>query len=98
MSIVDLNSMTPTGLVSQYIVELLGAGHCLSRDDVSRVDQWLTLSGSLDELLLVLEDILPDRVEKARSSGRKITSLSLINKMVQKRLCDRRALSGGSAS
>jgi hypothetical protein len=98
MSIIDLNSMTPTGLVAQYVVELLGAGHCLSRDDVARVDRWLSLSGSMDELLLVLDEILPKRIEKARIAGRKITSLALFNKVVQKRLSDRRALSGGTAS
>jgi hypothetical protein len=98
MSIVDLDNMTPTSLVAQYVVELLGTGHCLSRDDVARVDQWLSLSSSMDELLLVLDEILPKRVEKTRNSGRKITSLALFNKIVQKRLSARRALTGGSAS
>ncbi len=96
MSIVDLDSMTPAGLVSQYIVELLGAGHCLSRDDMARVDYWLSLSASVDELLLVLDDVLPQRIDKARNSGRKITSLAWVHKTIQKRLSARRALAGGN--
>jgi hypothetical protein len=96
MSIIDINQMSPLELVTQYVVETLGSGHCLSRDDVSRVEMWLQSSANPDELLLLLEDILPEKVAKAQMLGRKITSLSLVNKTVQKRLKERALLIGGT--
>ena len=96
MSIIDINSMTPCGLVAQYIVEMLGNGHFLSRDDYSRVEDWLSKAGTTDELLGVLDDVLPKRLEKARASGKKVFSLSSVCKTVEKRLADRRSLVGGT--
>ncbi len=94
MSIIDINEVSEYMLVSQYVVELFGAGHFLSRDDYMRIERWLLLSGSSDELLVVLEDLLPRRVEKAREKGKKLFSLSSINKAVEKRLNDRTAMVG----
>ena len=96
MSIIDINGMSPSGLVAQYIIEMLGNGHFLSRDDFSRVEQWLSQAGTTDELLVVLDDVLPKRIEKAREKGKKVFSLSSVRKTVEKRLADRRSLVGGT--
>jgi glutathione S-transferase len=94
MSIIDINDISESMLVAQYVVELFGAGHFLSRDDYMRVESWLLLAGNCDDLLLVLGDVLPPRVEKARIKGKKIFSLSSVQKTVEKRLLDRRSLVG----
>jgi glutathione S-transferase len=94
VSIIDINEVSEQMLVAQYVVELFGAGHFLSRDDAMRIERWLSMSGSSDELLIVLEDILPRRVDKAREKGKKVFSLSSINKSVEKRLHDRVSMVG----
>ncbi len=94
MSIIDINEVSEQMLVAQYVVELFEAGHFLSRDDCMRIERWLSMSGSSDELLIVLEDILPRRVKKAREKGKKVFSLSSINKSVEKRLNDRISMVG----
>jgi len=94
MSLVDLNSLTDSGVVTQYVIELMGAGHFLSRDDQSRIHRWLLQCASPDELLLILDEILPARIEKAREAGKKVFSLSSIGKTVDKRIKDRRSLVG----
>ena len=94
MSMIDINNMSPSGMVSQYVVEVLGAGHFLSREDYTRVEEWLRMAASAEDLLLVLEDVLPARVEKARAKGKKVFSLSSVRKSVEKRLMDRRSLLG----
>ena len=98
MSLIDINEASEYMLVAQYVVELFGAGHFLSRDDYMRIERWLLLSGSSDELLVVLDDILPRRVDKAREKGKKVFSLSSINKSVEKRLNDRSSLVGRAVS
>jgi glutathione S-transferase len=95
MSIIDINEISESMLIAQYVIEMFGAGHFLSRDDYMQVQSWLLLSGSSDELLLVLEAILPRRVEKAREKGKKVFSLASVRKTVEKRLIDRRSLVGG---
>jgi hypothetical protein len=97
VSIININTMTSSNLVSQYVVELFGAGHFLSRDDHARLDQWLALSGSADELLLVLDEVLPSRLQKSREQGKKVFSLSSVKKSVEKRIQDRRALVGSNS-
>ena len=94
MSIIDITGMTSSSLVAQYVVELLGKGHFLSRDDYSRVEAWLQMAGSADELLLVLEDVLPERIQKSRDEGRSVFSLSSVKKTVERRLNDRRSMAG----
>ena len=94
MSIVSLDILTNSGVVTQYVVELLGAGHFLSRDDHARIERWLTQCSSPDELLLILDDVLPARLEKARLKGKKVFSLAAIGKTVERRIKDRRGLVG----
>ena len=95
MSIIDINSMTPSGIVAQYVIELLGTGHFLSRDDYTRLEGWLKISQSTDDLLLILDEVLPLRIEKSRESGKKVISLSSVHKTVEKLLYEQRALVGG---
>jgi glutathione S-transferase len=94
MSIVDLNNLTDTGLVAQYVVELMGHGHFLSRDDHSRIERWLAIGLPVDDLLLILNDVLPERLEKARSRGKRVFSLASVGKVVERRAKDRRTLVG----
>jgi hypothetical protein len=94
MSIVDLDNLSNTGLVAQYVIELMGHGHFLSRDDHARIERWLAIGLSVDDLLLILNDLLPDRVEKARIQGKKVFSLASIGKLVERRANERRALVG----
>jgi hypothetical protein len=95
MSIIDINQLSPIQLITQYVVETLGSGHCLSRDDAARVESWVKMAPSSDELMVLLEELLPQKVEKARQGGRKVTSLGLVHKTVQKRLLERSRLAGG---
>lgn len=97
MSIMDLDKMTPAGIVAQYVIELFGSGHFLSRDDYARLEKWLTISQSADDLLIVLEDILPPRIEKSRAKGKKVFSLSSIHRSVEKKLNERISLLGGAS-
>lgn len=98
MTIIDTKSLSDQGLVAQYVIELMGNGHFLSHEDYARVDKWLGLSGSVDELLLLLDDILSAKIEKFRQSGKKVFSLSAISKTVEKKLIERKMLTGGSAN
>ncbi len=95
MTMIDTKSLSDQGLVAQYVIELLGQGHFLSHEDYARVDKWLRLSSSTDDLLLLLDEILPDKIEKSRQSGKKVFSLSRVSKTVEKRLIDRKMLAGG---
>ena len=86
--------LSHSGIVTQYVVELLGAGHFLSRDDHARIDLWLSQCSSPDELLLILDEVLPARLEKARIKGKKVFSLAAVGKTVERRIKDRRGLLG----
>lgn len=94
MSLIDVNSLTDSGLVSQYVVDVLGHGHFLSRDDQARITRWLSKCESADDLLLILSEILPERVEKARDRGKKVFSLASIGKAVDRRIETRIAMTG----
>lgn len=96
MSIVDLNNLTNTGLVAQYVIELMGQGHFLSRDDHARIERWLAIGLPVDDLLLILHDVLPERIEKAKLQGKKVFSLASVGRMVERRANERWALIGGA--
>ena len=89
MSFVDVDRLTPLALVSQYVVEARGSGHFLTREEVSLLSAWLDLcSGSAESLILVLEDILPERLEKLRHDGKKKFSLMSLRRSLSKRLAE----------
>lgn len=94
MSIVDLNNLSDTGLVAQYVIDLLGQGHFLSRDDHARIESWIKLGVTVDDILIVLSEVLPDRIENARAQGQRIVSLASVGKIVERRLKDRRSMVG----
>lgn len=95
MSFIDLNKLSDTELVARYVVEIMGHGHFLSRDDQARIDRWLAHGLPVGDVLMVLNDVLPERVEKAKVSGKRIFSLSSVCKTVERRIRDRRSLVGG---
>lgn len=94
MSIIDVNTLTDSGLIAQYVIELVGHGHFLSRDDHARIERWMSLGLPVEDLLLILNEILPDRVNKARAQGKRVFSLASIGKMVERRVKDRCTLVG----
>ncbi len=98
MTMIDPKSLSDKGLVAQYVIELLGHGHFLSHEDYARVDKWLVLSGSADELLLLLDEVLPARIERSRQAGKKVFSLSSVSNSIEKRLLERNKLTGGIVS
>ena len=95
MSIIDVNNLTDAELVSRYVVEILGQGLFLSRDDHARIDRWLAQGLPVDDVLMVLNDVLPERVERAKGVGKKVVSLASVCKTVERRIKDRRNLVGG---
>lgn len=98
MSIIDVNEISDVGLVAQYVVELFGHGHFLSREDYSKIQNWLKLANSTDDLLLVLDDVLNKKIEKSRGAGKKVFSLSSIQKTVERRIMDQRSLLQGASA
>ena len=59
MSLVDLENLSPQELITQYVLECRGRGHCLPYDDYEVISYWLTLVDDPDELLVTLSEILP---------------------------------------
>lgn len=96
MTMIDSKSLSDEGVLAHYVIELLGHGHFLSHEDYSRLEKWRAMSSSADELLLVLDDILPAKIEKSRLKGKKVLSLSSISKTVEKRLIERKMLTEGA--
>jgi len=94
LSIIDVNTLTNSGLIAQYVIELMGHGHFLSRDDHARIERWLSLGLPVEDLLLILDEILPQRLDKARAQGKRVLSLASIGKTVERRVKDRCALVG----
>ncbi len=95
MTFIDIKNLSDEALVAQYVIELMGHGHFLSKEDYLRLDRWRSYCSSADELLLVLDEILPEKVAKSRSKGKKVFSLSAISKAVEKRLSERKLMLDG---
>lgn len=95
MSLVDLNSMSPLALLSQYVTETCGSTHFLTRDEVNVLEGWLRQSsGQCEEVILILEEVLPRKLEALRDQTGKRVSMKSLNKLVVGRLEQRRALKG----
>lgn len=98
MSIMDLDSLSPVALVTQFIVEKRGKGHFVTRDEMTLIQGWLEhAQGNPDDVILVLEEILEKKI-KQKDDRQKIISLLSIQKSVLKRLQEKSALlaSGGA--
>lgn len=94
MSLLDVDQLSPLDLVTQYILEVRGRGHFVTREESSLIQTWLEIAGNQPEILiLVLEGILPDRLVKARAAKQKNVTMAGINRSVRKQLEDRNLLS-----
>lgn len=93
MSLMDIDKLSPIGFVSQYIAEIKGSGHFLAREEVSIIEKWLELSrGCADDIVVVLDEILPKKLETAKAKGRKTFSIKSIDRLMSKHLKDRQLL------
>ncbi len=59
LSFMDLDTVRPHELVSQYLLELKGKGTMLSYSDHEIIEAWLVSASSLDDLLVALTDLAP---------------------------------------
>jgi hypothetical protein len=83
VSFTDPDSMTPAELVAQYVLGLKGSALFLPYQDYAVIDEWLTNSRDVDELLLVLSEVLPNLFD---AGSRKKPSLVAVQGFVLKRL------------
>ena len=93
MSFMDVDQLSSLDLVTQYILEVRGRGHFVTREESSVIQSWLDLAENKAEVvILVLEEIFPDRLAKALATNRKNVTMAGINRSVRKKLEDRKAL------
>lgn len=93
MSLLDVDRLSPLDLVTQYILEIRGRGHFVTREESTLIQSWLELAGNRPEdLILILEEILPERLDKAKAANKKNVTMAGINRSVRKKLEDRRSL------
>ncbi len=93
MSFMDVDQLSSLDLVTQYIMEVRGRGHFVTREETSVIQSWLDLAENKAEVvILVLEEIFPDRLAKALAANRKNVTMAGINRSVRKKLEDRKAL------
>lgn len=82
MAICDLDKLSNTELILQFILEKNGKGLCLPYTDYSLIEQWLNLSEQdVKRLLLILDDVIPDKKSHSRPYP-----LKVFDKKVQERL------------
>lgn len=98
MSFVDLDSLSPSALIAQYVLECRGQGHALPYSDYHVIEEWLDAAGDADELLLVLSETLPEHYEADRCSGRKPRPLAAMRKRILQRLRERAFSTGRDES
>lgn len=96
MTLIDAKNLTDEGIVAQYVIELIGTGHFLSHEDYARLQKWRAKCASTDELLLIIDDVLPSRIEKSKVKGKKLFSLSSISKTVEKKIAERKMMLEGT--
>ena len=81
----DIEHLNPTQIITQFVLDTRCAGVSLSYDEYRVIDQWLLDAGSLDVLVPILMDSLPEYFEKKTISGHKKSLLS-INKKISKKI------------
>ena len=95
MTLMQLDSLSPQQLIAQYVIECRGQGLLLPYDEYELIGQWLGAAGSVDELLLVLSDILPDHYRSDPGEHRRRPrSLKGLHRRILKRLNSSRVLNG----
>ena len=83
MSYIPSSGLKGRRLIAQYIISIRQSGITLPYSEYQYIDRWLEL-GSEDEVLMVLDDILPPLFEK--SKGRHPPSLKFAHQQVCRRI------------
>jgi hypothetical protein len=93
MSLLDIDSLSPLALVSQYYVEKRGTGHFLSREEISIIEHWILLAdGNPNEVIVLLEEVLQKKLDKNRALGFKSFSAKSVDKKITKKLSEKQLL------
>ncbi len=86
MSFIPSNELDGPNLIAQFIIEYRGRGHFLPYDDHQLIKKWISLAGSVDALLLILSDMVPEFFKASSTLGKHPPSLSRLDKRVCKML------------
>lgn len=84
MSLMELDQLSPPGLIAQFILAKRGQGLSLSRNDHEHILRWLSGCHDPDYLLCILDDLLP-QVEP----GKRPLPLKVFDRQVMSRLMHR---------
>lgn len=84
--------MSPKDLVANYVLECRGQGHFLPYQDYQVLHEWLQYAQSVDDLLVVLSEVLPDFYGVTQSKGAKPRSLLSAKKRVVEKLTQLRSV------
>lgn len=96
MSLMDLNTMSPLAILTQYLSERRGACSFLTRDEMGLLTHWLRLSGgNVDELILIIEDVFESKKNKTKrrpdNQNRRV-SIKSLDRIVQTKLQEKLSL------
>ena len=96
MTLLNINSLGPAELIAQYVIQMRKKGHTLPYDDYQVIENWLSANIDADQLLVILDDILPEIYEAGENEKRVPPSLKKVSKKVMKRIHDHLMLQGKS--
>lgn len=84
MGFMDVDQLSSSELISQFILERQGRGLCLPYKELTLVQSWLEASNhDVDRLLLILSDLIP---EKERAINERPLPLKVYHKKIIERL------------
>ena len=95
MTQIDLDRLTPGGLIAQYVLECRGEGHVLPYADYEVIADWLAAASDPDQLLVVLSDVLPAFFDPTARTTAKPRSLRSLRRRVLKKLKEAAAVRSG---
>ena len=84
MSELNLNALSPGALMAQFVLAKRGSGLSLSPADFAQLGKWLNECQDPDQLLSVLDDIIPEA-----NPARRPVPLKYFDARVRKRLVRR---------
>lgn len=82
MSYFDIRSSTDINLVSQFLIERLSLGHFLRYADYQIIQRWLDESEDIEQLLLVIEEVVPIKEKNERFSIKSLEK-QILNRLKQ---------------
>lgn len=81
MSMMELDQLSPPGLIAQFVLAKRGQGLSLSRNDHEHILRWLSGCHDPDYLLCILDDVIP-----GGEPGRRPLPLKVFDRQVRDRL------------